>query len=235
MKKLFLILIISSRILLPQNQTYFDAPFGGGGGLIPGIHFININDLNSNLTSVSLPTFGDNRIFVTGGGGYIYLGFIPQLRIGGLGYSGTKSLSYSQNKVNYQVDYNLAVGGFTIEYTLPSIKNVAVSLGTILGGGEIAVEYYENRENFYWNNILTPSQKNNYTKIVNDFFLFSPTLNVDIPLHRFLALRVGLGFQVDLGGKWKANNNQTIFNVPDNFNGNSFFIHTGIYFGFFAF
>ncbi len=235
MKKLFLFFITITTLISPQSHTYFDAPFGGGGGFFPGMQFVNLDDLNSQLSSLSLPKFSDENVLITGGGGYIYIGFIPNLRVGGLGYGGTKSISHSLNNVNYQVDYGVGVGGFTVEYTLPFIKNVALSLGAIIGGGEISVEYYENRENFSWTSILTSSQKNNYTKIKNDFYLFTPTINLDIPIYRFLALRFGGGYQVAIGGKWEANNNQTLFNAPDSFNGNSFFIHTGIYFGFFAF
>lgn len=235
MKKLFLILVSITVLSYPQTQTYFDYPFGGGGGFIPGVQFVNLDDLNAKLVSESLPKFKDGTIFLTGGGGFVYLGFIPQLRVGGLGYGGTKSLSYSQNNVNYQVDYNLGIGGFTIEYTLPFIKNFAVSIGTILGGGEISVDYYENKRVMTWGDVFTSSQKNNYTKLTNEYFLISPTLNLDIPIYRFLSLRLGGGYQYAIGGKWKANNNQTLFNVPDSFNANSFFINTGIYFGFFSF
>lgn len=235
MIKFILILISFYGVILPQSQKYFDAPFGGGGGFMPGIQFVQLNELNKKLKSVSLPEFEDGNVFVTGGGGFIYIGFIPQLRVGGIGYGGSKSINHSLNNVNYQVDYNLGVGGFTIEYTLPFVKDFAISLGAILGGGEISVEYFENSQNYNWQNIFTSFQRNNYTKISNEFFLISPTLNFDIPIYRFFAFRIGLGYQIALGGEWKANNNQTLFNVPKNFNGNSFFINSGIYFGFFAF
>jgi len=235
MKKLFLILISISFVSFSQTQTYFDYPFGGGGGFMPGVQFVNLDDLNAKLVSQSLPKFSNGTVFITGGGGFIYLGFVPQLRVGGLGYGGTKSLSHSKNSINYQVDYSIGVGGFTVEYTLPFVKDIAISIGAIIGAGGISVEYYENSQNFLWPTVFTSSQKNNYTKLNNDFFLVSPTLNVDIPIYRFLALRIGTGYQITVGGEWKANNNQTLFNAPDSFNGNSFFLLTGIYFGFFAF
>jgi hypothetical protein len=235
MKKLFLIFITSWSVTFSQSQTYFDAPFGGGGGFIPGFQFVNMNDLNDKLTSLSLPKFDNGSIFTTGGGGFIYIGFVPQLRVGGIGYGGTKSITYSNNNVSHQVDYNLGVGGFTIEYTLPFVKDIAISVGAVLGGGEISVDFYENSENFVWQSLLTSGQKNKFTKIKNDFFIISPTFNLDIPIYRFIALRFGVGYQQTLGGKWKANNDQTLFNMPSSFNGNSFFINTGIYFGFFAF
>lgn len=235
MKRFLIIFISAFSFIFAQSQTYFDAPFGGGGGFIPGVQFVNLNELNKKLNSISLPEFKDGNVFVSGGGGFIYIGFIPQLRIGGIGYGGSKSLTHSINNISYQVDYNIGVGGFTIEYTLPFIKDVAVSLGAIIGGGEISVEFFENNQNFTWPTIFTASQNNNYTKLTNDFFLFSPTLNIDIPIYRFIALKLGTGYQFALGGEWKANNNQTLFNTPKDFNGNSFFIYSGIYFGFFAF
>ena len=60
-------------------------------------------------------------------------------------------------------------------------------------------------------------------------------INFDIPVYRFVSIRVGGGYQLSLGESWKIENDQELKDVPSDFNGNSFFIQTGIFLGFFAF
>ena len=69
----------------------------------------------------------------------------------------------------------------------------------------------------------------------NAFFTITPTLNIDIPITRFIAFRIGGGYVLTLGDSWKIENGQELLNVPSQLSGNSFYIQTGIFFGFFAF
>ena len=39
--------------------------------------------------------------------------------------------------------YSLGGGGLTVEYTLPFIKNIGVSVGAILGAGSMSLELYQ--------------------------------------------------------------------------------------------
>jgi hypothetical protein len=72
-------------------------------------------------------------------------------------------------------------------------------------------------------------------RLTNNYWIVTPTLNIDIPVYRFVALRIGTGYQFAIDGEWEANNNQIITSVPDDLNGNSFFIQIGIFAGFFSF
>lgn len=233
--KIFILLIAFTTLINSQDEKYFDAPFGLGGGFITGFYFVNLDDLNSKLNSIPFPKFDNQSIFIAGGGGFAYIGFIPNVRVGGLGFGGSISKSHIANKINYQVDYSINGGGLTVEYTLPIFKDFGVSLGAFFGSASIIVEYYENKQEFDWLSIFTANQKNNYSKLTNDFFTISPTLKIDIPFYRFIVFRLGCGYQYSLSTEWKANNNQSIKNMPDSFDGNSFFVHAGIYLGFFSF
>ena len=177
-----------------------------------------------------------------GGGGYAYIMIVDNLRLGGIGLSGSTSTKGNVGGIDREVDYNLGLGGVTVEYTLPFIKYVAVSVGTILGVGSQSIEIFENWGNYTWDNsFLLPmysslaANTGSYTKITNTFFTVTPTLNVDVPLSRFIALRVGGGYILNFNDKWKVNNGRDISSVPSNLTSNNFFIQTGIYFGFFAF
>ena len=218
-----------------QSTKYFDAPFGGGGGFTPGWYIPNVDPLNLKLKVVGIPEFSKDGMFTTGGAGFIYVGFVKNLRIGGMGFSGTRSESASSSGTNYEATYSLGGGGLTVEYTLPFIKNIGVSLGGIVGGGSITIETFSNTSSLNWDKLFDNSSTNNLTRLSNSYWILTPTLNMEIPVYRFVALRIGLGYQFTLGGSWEANNGQSISGVPNNLNGNSFFIQTGIFAGFFSF
>ena len=238
---IFCLLIITS-VSFSQTQQFFDSPFGGGGGYIPGWSFVNVNSLNTKLQSISLPQVASHGIFTSGGGGFIYIGFVPGLRIGGMGYGGStseKSSLTDPNGVLYNSEtrYSCGGGGVTIEYTLPFIKSIGVSPGLIIGGGNTTVELYQNKWDMTWDNLGTSSYSyfNFHKTLTNNYWIISPTINIDIPFYRFLCFRIGAGYNFTLGEEWKIDNNQSISGVPSDFNGRNFFIQSGILIGFFSF
>ncbi len=242
MKKIKLVLsflIILSISLYAQESTYFDAPFGGGGGYTPGWYFPNMDAVNTQLASFGVPALSNSGFYTSGGAGFIYLGFLENFRIGGMGFSGSTSTSSMVNGTNREVIYSLGGGGLTVEYTLPFIKNIAVSVGTIIGGGSMDIEIYNNSSSFNWNTVWSNAQnatsKNINKNIKNSYWMISPTLNVDIPFYRFVSFRIGAGYQIELSDSWKIDNGRELTGVPSNLNGNSFFIQTGIFIGLFSY
>ncbi len=248
-----IILICSVQITFAQEARYYDAPFGGGGGFTPGWIFPKFDELNAQLKQFGVPEFSNSGFFTTGGAGFIYLGFIKNLRVGGMGFGGSKSVSGSQYYpdllakisdlgsaqyvLNKEVDYSLGGGGVTIEYTLPFVKTFGISLGAVIGGGSMQIDVYQNSGNFSWNsfwNNLQYAQLNTHRTIKNNFWFFTPTANIDIPFLRFMIFRIGGGYQITFANSWKIDNNLSFSNVPSGLNGNSFYIQTGIFVGFFS-
>lgn len=219
-----------------QDKRYFDAPFGGGGGYTPGWIFVNMDELNKQLVSFGSGQLTTTGFYTSGGAGFIYIGFIPNLRIGGMGFGGSTSQSALINGVNREAVYQIGGGAFTIEYTLPFVKDIAVSLGASIGGGSIQIELYRNSGTFDWQTIWTDTLSQNISRTLsNSFFMLTPTLNVDIPLYRFISFRLGLGYQMALGKTWKIENDKSLANVPTKVNGNAFVIQSGIFLGFFSY
>lgn len=241
MKKIFLIILFvsSSLALFGQTAKYFDAPFGGGGGYSPGWIIPDTHPLNQQLKTLGIPELSTSGFYTSGGAGFIYIGFVKNLRVGGMGFGGTNSESVSLPSENREVVYSMGGGGLTLEYTLPFIKDLGVSLGAIIGGGAISVELYRNNGQFSWANIwdeIGNGQSNNVSRtLINNYWIFSPTLNIDIPVYRFVLFRIGAGYQLTFGGDWEADNGQPLSNVPSDLNGNNFFIQSGIFVGFFSF
>ena len=238
---LFIVLILFTSVLFSQEKRYFDTPFGGGGGYTPGWYFPNLDPLNKELIEIGIPELSESGFYSSGGAGFIYIGFVDYLRIGGLSFNGTTSEVSSRDVNGFikEARYDLSGGGFTFEYSLPFIRNIAVSPGILLGAGSLKIDVYNNNDNFSWDNIwnetANASTENINHSLSNSFFIFAPTLNVDIPLYRFISLRIGGGYQITFGGEWELDNNKTIEGVPSDLNGNSFFLQSGIFIGFFSY
>jgi hypothetical protein len=103
----------------------------------------------------------------------------------------------------------------------------------------MSLELYRNDGNFSWENIwgdINDGQSTNISrKIEKSYWTFTPTLNADFPVYRFIALRVGVGYQLTFGGDWQAENDQSISGVPSDLKADGFFIQAGIFAGFFSF
>ena len=203
------------------------------------ILFPNYDDINSNLTQLGMSEF-DGPLVTWGGGGYAYVMIIDNLRLGGYGFSGSKAETSTTNSLENEVSYSIGGGAFTIEYTMPFIKNIAVSAGLMTGGGAIEIDAYQNSTNPNWNMVWDQLYNGSNTvdkqlSMKNSFFFLSPTLNVDFPVTRFLALRGGIGYQFTFGSDWEIANGRKIDNVPSGLNADGFFIQTGLLIGLFAF
>lgn len=242
MKKVFILILFLAGLNInsfAQETKYFDAPFGGGGGFIPGWFFSNVDDLNNRFGDLGLNKLSSSGIFTTGGGGFIYIGFIPHLRVGGIGFGGSSSRDKLIGNYRYETVYNISGGGLTVEYSLKLISDMGISVGALIGGGQLKIDLYKNSGNFTWENLWdefsSENSPNFHREIKNDFWFFSPMLNLDIPFNRFIVIRLGGGYQLTFGESWAVDNDRSLNNVPKDLNGDGFFLHSGIFFGFFSF
>ncbi|MHB9041376.1 MAG: hypothetical protein ACYC4T_12045 [Melioribacteraceae bacterium] len=244
MKKiLFLTLIMfsSTSIFAQEGEDVgWVARFGAALGVTPTYVFPNLDPVNAQIKAMNIDQLSTSGMFVIGGGGYAYIMMVDNLRIGGMGVTGSQMTSGIVGGLSKEVKYNCSFGGLTVEYTLPFIKNIAVSVGTVLGMGTTSIEIYQSAGSFNWTDTWKKvnagtALTNVSDKIANSFYSITPTLNVDIPISRFIAVRVGGGYVASFGNDWKINNEKNLDGTPSDLSSNSFFIQTGIYFGLFAF
>jgi hypothetical protein len=238
---IIVILFLSGTMVYGQAGQFFDAPFGGGIGYVPAWYIPNVDPINTELSQIGMPELSTSGFYSSGIAGFLYLGFVKDLRIGGMGFGGSLSTSQTVDNVNKEVVYSLSGGGVTIEYTLPFIKNVGVSVGAVIGAGSLELDLYRNSGNFswggMWEELSEPNQTSDdyYGKLRNHYWMFTPTINVDYPVYRFVVIRLGVGYQLAFTDEWTADNDQPVSNIPSNLNSNSFFIQSGIFVGFFSF
>lgn len=242
MKKIIILVLcfISFGVVKPQSgeDVGWVARFGIAGGINPAYVFPNLDAVNAKAQSMGLGKVSGSGLAMWGGGGYAYIMFIDNLRLGGIGLSGSTSSSGNGAGFNRQLDYSFGLGGVTVEYTLPFINRIAVSVGSIVGVASQSIESFENWGDYTWENSFPRTAgvvPGSYSKITNTFFTIVPTLNIDVPISRFVALRAGGGYIFNFNDKWKVNNGRDISGVSNDLSSNNFFIQTGIYFGFFAF
>ncbi|MFI5237284.1 MAG: hypothetical protein ACHQLA_05040 [Ignavibacteriales bacterium] len=235
------LLFFSSSTVFGQAGQFFDAPFGGGIGYVPAWYIPNVDPINAQLSQAGMPELSTSGFYSSGIAGFLYLGFVKDLRIGGMGFGGCLSSSQIIDNINREVVYNLSGGGVTIEYTLPFIKNVGVSVGAVIGAGSLELDLYRNSGNFswggMWEELNDPNQSSDdyFGKLRNHYWMFTPTVNLDYPVYRFVLIRLGIGYQLAFADEWTADNDQSVSNIPSDLNSNSFFIQSGIFIGFFSF
>ncbi len=243
-KNTFIVLVLLASISFAQmrSQVGWMSKFGVGGGVTATWMFPNYDDINSQL-----PAFGINEklsggLLTWGGSGYVYLMIVDDLRIGGMGFGGSQSVFSNSSGFNREVKYSLGGGAFTIEYTLPFIKKIGVSIGGMIGGGKLEIDLYQNNDDFAWqetwnefNNPDPAVSQNISRRIENNYITLTPTINIDVPLTRFFAIRIGSGYQFTMSESWTIENDKTLNDVPSSLNGDAFYIQTGIYLGFFSY
>ncbi len=195
MKKSILILTLFTSLFYAQSEDQIGwiAKFGGAGGFTPMVLFPNYDAVNSEISKLGMNELS-GPLYTWGGGGYVYVMIIDNLRLGGIGFSGYQSETSSQNSMDNEVVNSLGGGAATIEYTMPFVKNIALSAGLMIGGGALDIDIYQNSGSFSWDNIWqnvadqNSDQNKNYN-LSNSFYFVSPTVNVDLPITRFLAVR----------------------------------------------
>ena len=241
-KNTLLLFLLAASFLSAQmrSQIGWMSKFGVAAGVNASWVFPNFDEINTQLPSFGISETFDAPILTWGGGGYIYLMIVDNVRVGGMGFGGSQSLSAVVDGFNREAKFSIGGGAFSVEYTLPFVKKIGVSVGAMIGGGSISLELYQNQGDFTWQNtwdeFKTKGGSENISRImVDNYFAFTPTVNVDIPLTRFFAVRVGTGYQLSMNENWTIDNEKALSNVPSSLNGDGFFIQTGIYLGFFAY
>ncbi|HOP49799.1 MAG TPA: hypothetical protein PK887_04160 [Ignavibacteriales bacterium] len=223
------------------NQNYFMVAnrltFGGG----INFNFVNVNidPINDALFNKFISKKLKSNMFGIGGEGFASLMIVPNLRIGGFGYSASQEDNRVIDINNQKYSQNVAVeysnGGISIDYLLPFIRSFGLIIGTNLAYGEYKVSINQNKSYFLWNDIGNNQEDNNIInrQILCKFYTLSPNIKIEIPLNNFIMFRTAFEYNFSFKNEYKQDDNRTLYNVPDKFNGDSYNIVAGIYFGLF--
>ena len=139
-------------------------------------------------------------LMVGGSGGVI---FDNILSIGGGGYGLTTNHIIKVN--NSQPDsYNLGFnyGGLILEYVHNPNKVIHLSFQTLIGGGSVNTH----NENYLWGN-------NDYIYQNSSVFVFEPSVNLEINMHKYLKLSAGLSYRVVSGSNMNLINDSDLMGL----------------------
>ena len=120
--------------------------FGIAGGINATWMFPNYDEINKQLPAFGIDDELSGGLLTWGGGGYVYLLIVDDLRVGGMGFGGSQSVSSNSNGYHNEVKYGMSGGAFTVEYTLPFVKRIGISVEGMIGGGKLTVDIFKNND-----------------------------------------------------------------------------------------
>jgi hypothetical protein len=179
---------------------------GGAGGWDFYLMDLNADALNTKLSTIGLNPF-DEQIFMTGGGGWGFIGH--GIRIGGMGAHGrlvssgkpdVPALNLSKN-VTLSINY----GGFTIDKVFHPLNKTELYLGTMIGGGNAQLNFKQWGGPLDWDQLwngfdndslaATGFQYSDYqNKIECGYFVMLPYVGFRYNFFRWAALGVNVGY-----------------------------------------
>jgi hypothetical protein len=236
---------------IPPKRSHM-AKVGLFGGFTPGMIFPNVKPINDFLTAGGAAPLKDNGVFMLGGTGAAYIMIVPNLRLGGVGMSGSISSTSLETATNIRRDVQLKIGygGLTVEYVVPLMEHLDFAAGTMIGTGGMDLTIRKSNggsntwggEQGYLLGPATPaftpsgaelgSPPNNVTRILTgSFYIFIPSVAFEYAITGWLALRVGASYVAMVAPTWKVDANYDLLGVPSNVNGNGFMANLGLLIG----
>ncbi|MFA6540282.1 MAG: hypothetical protein WCT99_01670 [Bacteroidota bacterium] len=219
---------------------------GGAGGVTPIVAMFDNKEIDKFLTLANLPALGSEPIYLIGGEGYGYIMFLKNVRFGGFGAAGSKTVNAIENvsgggKLKKEVEYKVSYGGFLIDYVVPVAYKLDVAVGASIGGGSVNIRMTRDNGSFKdWDSIWTEYGNTslsspNYTRNINGgFTVVNPHLNIEYTILPWFQLRVGVGYPIYFSPEWKLDEQFTIDNVSSKIKPQGYTINGGIMFGFFG-
>ena len=214
---------------------------GGAGGFTQGWLGIDVGPINQMLKGQGLADFNKGNLFMLGGEGYGYILLVPNLRIGGIGMSGSVTSKTVSGNVVREVKLSAGYGGVTMEYTIPLVPRLDISVGVMLGGGGIDLNFSRSSGVAQqWQPFLAAfgsgDSVNDYSaKLSGSFFVYQPTLTAEYAVLRWLGIKAGVSYVGMSGPTWKRDDKFDFYGVPSNVNGQGWSFNTGILIGTFVF
>ena len=248
----FAFIIISTTFVIAQDEDDEPLPppkhslatkIGGAIGFTQGYLFLNLDPINQIMRKENLAEFDSRGLFMLGGQGYAYVMFVPNLRVGYINMGGhmrSRTLDPS-TKIVREVELSVGYSGATFDYTIPVAPRVDVSLGMLLGAGNMDLNFTRNNGlpqqwDSTWNNFGANTPVDNYSgKLSGSFFIYQPSLNVEVAVLRWLGVRAGVSYLGMSGNNWKRDDKYDLFGVPDEVSGKGWMFNSGIFVGTFVF
>jgi len=212
------------------------------GGFTPGLIFPDVKPINDFLKGAGAAPLKDNGVFLWGGSGAAYIMLVPNLRLGGVGMSGSIKSTLVNVTTNVRKDAQLRVGygGVTIEYVIPVFEQLDVAVGTMLGAGGIDLvlrqsnglsDTWQSEQDFLRSGLTVPPANNVTRTLSGTFFVYVPSLYVEYSILNWLAVRGGVSYVGMAAPSWEVDSNYELLGVPGEVSGKGFMVNAGLMLG----
>lgn len=229
-----------------RYSTWTRSKLGGAGGVTPMIGMFDNAELDRFLTKAGMPTFGSEPTYLIGGEGYGYIMFLRNVRMGGFGVSGQRTVNTVQPMANdkylkKEVEYMVSYGGFLMDYVQPVANRLDIAIGASIGGGNIDLTLTRDDGSFkQWDSMWvafgdTARTANAYKQsITGTFVTFTPHISIEYTILSWLQIRIGAGYPMMFSQEWKLDDMYDVTGVPSGMKLKGYTVNAGIMFGFFG-
>lgn len=218
----------------PNRRQRGGGIVGGGGGVTSTWHFLNTKDLNTALGAKGLPALDEQGAFLFGGHGYAYVMFIPNLRMGGMGFGGSLETRRDADGQYQSTSLDISAGGLLLEYVIP-FGRFHVAIGGMIGGGSYTLTLAQGDNTAKnWDGLFPSSPvsaSDTRHELRSSFLTWQPAITMEYEVHPFVVLGVTGGY-FGGSGEWELDENFPLGGMPD-FRFESPFLRLGLTVGMF--
>ena len=243
---LIALLITASSVLqaqeepIPPKRTR-GAKVGALAGFTMGYLFMDTKPINDFLVMSNAAPVSENGVFLIGGAGTAYIMLVKNLRVGGIGMSGSSKSASVDPTTGLRRDTRLTAGygAITFEYVLPIVERLDLVGGLNLGWGGIDMEltkssggsttWEQEQAAFGSQNLTAPS--NITRKLEGNFFIWTPSVSLEYAFLGWLGVRAGVSYLGMSSPAWEVDGNYDLVGVPSNVTGKGWMVNGGIFLG----
>ena len=231
------------------------AKMGLFGGFTPGYLALDLEPMNALIKASGIAPFDQKGAWLWGGAGAAYIMLVPNLRVGGLGMSGSVSTGSSVavagvGTVRRDAEVQVGFGGVTVEYVVPLAERLDIAFGAMLGGGGIdlelrqsigGVDSWANEGRIFagWppgsppppSSLAAASLNNNKRTLSGSFFVWIPSVTIEYAVLGWMALRIGGSYVGMSFPSWSVDQEYELNDVPSSVSGKGIMVSAGILLG----
>lgn len=189
----------------------------GGGTWTPMWFDVDMENVNNLVQTIGFSALPEEGILTQGIAG--------KITVGKGWFVGGQFQFYNDNKKINEVigtdyftntmDYNMFIGGATLDKRIPITKNIITSMGVMIGGAEHSVELVHTNGNYNWPVAGQTTQDilslNSNATLSKGYILVQPRAEVMVRLLSWLGIRAEGGYIYGYGptSGWKVKHNDT--------------------------
>ena len=165
--------------------------FGFGGPMI-GLFTLDLAEMNEVLENNDYAPLAEQLITFGGGGGG---GVIGGFSFGGTGWGGSLT-SHQEGK---KAELSLGFGGMDVAYVVGGNERSLLSIGVVLGGGEVDLKLRDHFPVSFEDAVANPTT----TTLSRGFLSAEPYIRFQVQPLMWLGLKLHLGYLFTLPGGWE--------------------------------